>query len=87
MVRSNPCTDTIAALLAGDLGRVHGLPATCSLADIAAVLTPLDGEGVAELGEPPVSRRIRYFRAPGLAQPVQAWLDGDRLMLAKLGSR
>jgi hypothetical protein len=84
MVRSNPCADTIAALLAGDLGRVHGLPATCTLADIAAVLTPLDGEGVAELGEPPASRRIRYFRAPGLARPVQAWLDGDQVVLVNV---
>ncbi|HEX8110047.1 MAG TPA: hypothetical protein VF516_20095 [Kofleriaceae bacterium] len=81
MTRSNPCADTLAALVAGDLARVHGLPATCTLADLAAALSPLDGEGVSELGEPPARRRIRYVRAPGLAEPVQAWLDGDRVVL------
>lgn len=84
MARSNPCADPVAALVTGDLGRVHGLPPTCTLADIAAVLSPLDGEGVAALGEPPTSHRIRYFRAPGLVQPVQAWLDGDQVVLVNV---
>jgi hypothetical protein len=84
MTPSSSCAESIAALASGDLGRVHGLPASCTLADVATTLAPLDGEGLSALGEPPVDHRIHYFRGPRLSELVEVWLAGDRVALVDI---
>ena len=74
---SKPMTDCSAALSAfgsADPARVRGLPATCTLADVSAVLTPQTGSSRGDLGADGPAFDIRFFSSPALPQ-ITAWLD------------
>lgn len=68
------CNAAISAFGSADPVTLRGLPATCTLADVAAALKPLDGSSRGELGPEAGAFDLHFFASPSLAQ-ITAWID------------
>jgi hypothetical protein len=72
---TNPCRAAIEAFAAADPAQLRALPATCTLADVTAVLTAVPGTSNGQLGS---SRTrgvaVHYFSSPRLPD-IHAWID------------
>ena len=68
------CSAAISAFASADPTRVRGLPATCTLADVSAVLTAQTGSSRGDLGTDGPAYDIRFFSSARLEQ-IRVWID------------
>jgi hypothetical protein len=74
------CREAIEGFVSGDAARLRALPAGCTLADVSAVVPPVEGEARGELGEQIRTPTLRYFTVPHFGR-VRAWLDAEHIVL------